>query len=53
MVKFKDNNINWDSRTKNLIKPFFESPKTQEYLKNGNFTAVLFMILRRANNASL
>ena len=40
MIKFKDNNINWDSSIKNLIKPFFESPKTQEYLKNGNFTAL-------------
>ena len=40
MIKFKDNNINWDSGIKSMIKPFFESPKTQEYLKNNNFTAL-------------
>lgn len=40
MIKFKDNNINWNFRIKNMIKPFFESPKTQEYLKNNNFTAL-------------
>ena len=46
MIKFKDNNINWDSGTKKLIKPFFESPKTQEYLKNGNFTALFAFATR-------
>ena len=40
MIKFADNNIEWDPNIKPMFKKFFKSPETQKYIKEQDFTAL-------------
>lgn len=40
MIKFKDNNIEWDPNIKPMFKKFFKLPEVQKYLKEYDFNAL-------------
>ena len=40
MIKFVDNNIEWNPNIKSMFKKLFKAPETQKYIKEQDFTAL-------------